>query len=382
MMRLWLIAAFTIVLQAGEPLPTGTLTQVCPGTGVQLRGAEFSPGGIILTSFDRNAIWVYNIDRNTRYPLPETYPCGSNCRLSPDARWVTYVDPRSVTIGKMRLDGTERTPLANYASDIQWWTPDTLLIWTPGHNAYLQPEGAQTRDYLNVSGVVSVQPSGRWGLQIEQEGDGFVRSLVNLETRGLQGIAEQRIYLGPDTPYYNAAAWSPNGSYLAFTTPGPLDDSNGAYSSEIYLIRPGETSFIQVTNLFSTYGATRINGRSSAELSWSPGSTHIAFWVIELTGPDPEANTGTATLHILDITTGNLRAYCGFTTNEHTPDPPRLLWSPDSTHLAFGVNVPGDDKGYLLLALNSETGAFTELSEGIFPALGHANPIAWGLPPG
>jgi hypothetical protein len=73
--------------------------------------------------------------------------------------------------------------------------------------------------------------------------------------------------------------------------------------------------------------------------------------------------------------------YCGYSTTEHTPNPPRLIWSPDSTHLAFGGNVPADDKGYLLLALDTTTGIFTELSNGLFPALGTADPVAWGLRP-
>ena len=29
------------------------------------------------------------------------------------------------------------------------------------------------------------------------------------------------------------------------------------------------------------------------------------------------------------------------------------VWSPDGTHLAFGGNIPGDDLGYLLLALDT-----------------------------
>jgi hypothetical protein len=104
--------------------------------------------------------------------------------------------------------------------------------------------------------------------------------------------------------------------------------------------------------------------------------------VIELLGPDPAANTGSAVLHMLDLTNGELRSYCGFSTNEHTPNPPRLVWSPDGTTVAFGSNIEGDDKGYLLLALNVTTGIFTELSEGIYPAIGTPDVTAWGLPPG
>ncbi len=90
---------------------------------------------------------------------------------------------------------------------------------------------------------------------------------------------------------------------------------------------------------------------------------------------------GSAMIHILDIHTGEVVAYCGFTTTEHTPNPPRLIWSPDGTHIALGGNVPGDDKGYLLLALDTATGIFTALSDGIYPTLGGPNPVAWGYAP-
>ena len=98
-------------------------------------------------------------------------------------------------------------------------------------------------------------------------------------------------------------------------------------------------------------------------------------------GADPEANTGNAVIHILDVATGATTVYCGYATTEHTPNPPRLVWSPDSTHIAFGGNVTGDERGYLLLALDTETGVITELSEGIYPALGTPDVVAWGLPP-
>src|SRR5690606_28615918 len=150
---------------------------------------------------------------------------------------------------------------------------------------------------------------------------------------------------------------------------------------ELFVLQLETNQVLQMTDLNSIYGAVRINGGVRGDLSWSPDSTRIAFWVIELLGPDYEANTGSAMIHILDTTTGLLRAYCGFTTTEHTPDPPRLQWSPDGTHIAFAGNVPADDKGYLLLALDIESGVFTELSNGVFPALGTADVIAWGLPP-
>jgi WD40-like Beta Propeller Repeat len=373
-----LLLAFLLL---GFAAPVHSITNICPAVGIQTRAPGFQPGGIILTSFDKTNLWVYNVDRDSRYPLPDTRPCNGNCRLSPDARWITFLDPLNNTYSKMRLDGTERTLVTEYATDVEWWSPDRLLIWTPGHQAYLQSEGSVDREYLNVERVVSVQPGGRWGLEVDQEGDGFSRSLVNLETRDLSGIAESRVALGESKAYLNAASWSPDGTALAYVAPGLFDSSINAEGGEIFLIRPGDRAPQQITDLNSLYGATRINGRNSSELSWSPDNTHIAFWVIELLGTNITTNAGNAVIHTLNINTGETTSYCGFSTTEHTPNPPRLLWSPDSSHLAFAGNVPADDKGYLVLALDTATGIFTELSNGIYPALGQADVVAWGLQP-
>ena len=377
----WIVLVIVLVLSASTIHAAGAFTQVCPAQGIQTRTADFQPGGIILTSFDRASMWVYNVSSDRRYPLPETYPCGTNCRLSRDAKWVTYVDSETNAYAKMRLDGTERTPLVDYAADVEWWSDDTLLIWTPGHDAYLRQENGTDREYLDVEGVVSIQPGGRWGLMVKQDGDIFTRALINLETRDLQGVAGGYIDLGEDKPYYSAAAWSPDGQWLAYVAPATYDDQTQATGGELFGIRPSDGKPVQWTDLTSQYGPVRINGRAEGELSWSPDSTQIAFWVIEMLGPNPESNTGNAILHILNVNTGEVQKYCGYSTNEHTPNPPRLSWSPDGTHVAFGGNIPGDDKGYLLLALDTSTGIFTTLSDGIYPSFGGANIIAWGLPP-
>lgn len=375
---LLLLAASLIV---GFRASDMTVTEICPGVGIQPRTADFQPGGIILTSFDSTSIWVYNIDRDTRYPLPDTLPCGVNCRLSPDATWVTYLNPRNFAYSKMRLDGTERTLITEYATDVEWWSNDRYLIWTPGHRAYLQTENTNEQEHLNVNGIVSVQPGGRWGLQVQQEGDSFVWSLLNLETRDFQGVAAQIVNLSEVEYPFQAAAWSPNGNQLVYTAQGPFDSTVNTAGAELYSIRPGDSQPLQLTSLTERYGAARINGSVSKDLSWSPDSQYIAFWVIELLGADMDNNTGNAVLHVLNVATNELKVYCGFSTTDHTPFTPRIAWSPDSTHLAFGANIPGDDKGYLLLTLNIETGIFTELSNGIFPALGKADIIAWGRPP-
>ena len=190
------------------------------------------------------------------------------------------------------------------------------------------------------------------------------------------------IDLGIDLPYYDSAAWSPNGQYLAYVAPVTVDANAEIEGSEIYAVQPG-TTFLPTkwTDLTGAYGAVRINGLTTGDLSWSPDGKHIAFWVMKLKGANPETDAQAATIHILDVGTGELHSYCGFTTTEHTPNPPRLIWSPDSSQIAFGGNVPGDNKGYLLLALDINSGGFTQLSEGIFPTVNGPDPVAWGLAP-
>jgi len=381
MLRSFLIAIFLFLLSFTTLSAQAGIVEVCPGVGIQARPAVFEPGGIIITAFDGENMWAYDIERATRFPLPQTRPCTSNCRLSPDANWLSYLDPETLIFTKMRLDGTQRTPLASSAADVQWWSADTLLIWTPDHRALLRSEADSSAppQTLPVRGVRSIQPGGQWALLIENGEDNFMRFMVNLETR--DQAHSQKIQLAEDRPFFNAAAWSPDGRLLAYVGRSAFDNNANSTGGEIFLAAPGSAIPQQATFLFNTYGAVRINGRAPGELRWSPDSRLIAFWVIELLGPDPAANTGTAVLHLLDVTTFAVRRYCGFSTTAHSPNPPRLIWSPDSTHIAFAGEVPADGKGTLLLALDLETGIFTELSAGIFPVLGMPDVAAWGHAP-
>lgn len=355
------------------------ITELCPADGVQFQLGAYDVGGIILAAFDSADLWVYDIERSTRYPLPNTSPCASNCRLSPDARWLAYVNPDTGIYTQMRLTGTERTPLVSGASDVLWWSADTLLVWTPDHRAYLRPlqSEAPTREYLPVDAVLSVQPGGRWALALRLRDGVFWRTLVNLADP-----TSTPAFLAEDTPYFNAAAWSPDGSQLAYVGRGAYDPQVATTGAEIYLIRPGSAVPMQATLLSADYGAVRIGGNGPEGLYWSPDGSKLAFWVLELLGPNAETDTAaSATLHILDVETQRVTAYCGFSSPDHTPQTPRLVWSPEGTHVAFAGNIPEDNRGYLLLALNTQSGIFTELSEGLFPALGIAQVTAWGYRP-
>ncbi len=352
------------------------VSKICPSTGIQERGASFQPGGIILTSFDKAAIWVYNIDNGRRYPLPETAPCTSNCHLSPDSTSLTFFNDPTNTFNIMHLDGTQRALVVENAAEVEWWNPTTYLVWTPAKQAYLIPTAGGDREYLNVDGVISVQPGGRFGLLIQPKDDFFERFLIDLQLRGLDGISDNRVDLGADKAYFDAQSWSPDGEWLAYVAPVASDST--PLSSEIFAIKPGDSAPTQWTHLSATYGAERINGVAVGELSWSPDGTRIAFWVTPITGADFTANLGTSTIHILDVNTGEVTMYCGFATTEQTPNPPRIVWSPDGTTIAFGGAVPGDNKGYHLLTMDISSGTLTTLTQGLFPVFGTPNVVAWG----
>ena len=350
--------------------------KVCPSIAMQRATASFEPTGIVVTSFDSASLWVYDIVRATRYPLPDTVPCTSNCRLSPDGTWLTYYNGEDDTISMMRLNGTGRRPLVRRAMDVEWWSYDKLLVWTTLNQAYIQVvDDPSIHEDLNVESVVSVQPAGYWGLKVIQVADSFQYQLVNLQE------PTQFVPLSINRPYLNDAKWSPDGRWLTYVGDGAFDASAGIAGGEIYAISPETLQIEQWTYLSANYGAVRINGHDGSALSWSPDGKKLAFWVMELFSPNMENNLGQAIIHILDVETKQIRSYCGYGTDEHTPNPPTLAWSPDSTHLAFAGNIPGDDKGYLLLAMEVETGNLTEFSDGVFPNYGAPNVIAWGRRP-
>ena len=378
MLRLiWLI--FTVFMLFAVPAPGDAQyeppTAVCPGVGIQARPAQFEPGGIILTTWDRTALWVYDIARNVRYPLPNTAPCGTNCHLSDDAQWITYHNIEQRAVGRMRLDGTNRTVLASYAAEVDWWSDDRLLIWSGSNNAYLFSLLNGEVEWLEVPGLVNVQPGGYWGVALTAGDGDFQRYLVN--TREFNGF-ENAIRLGGAVRYFDSTSWSPEGDWLAVVGQGAYHLPASTRGAELFGIRPEDGTLIQWTNFAQQMGAVRINGHSPGSISWSPDGRFIAFWVMPMTSPDP-TTAGAARIHILDITDGSMRVYCDYETIEHTPNPPRLIWSPDGTHLAFGGENILTGSSTLLLTLNIETGVFTTLSADVYPALGSPDVIAWGV---
>lgn len=345
---------------------------ICPAQPLIAGAGPNTPDGLIMTAFDGRALWVYDVGRGGRYPLSDTRACAGACRLSPDGRELLYLYEGTNAFNRMRLDGAARTMVAEYASQVEWWGPDTFLIYTPGQTIYLLNTDSGERENLPADGVVMVQPGGRFALALEDSGGQVVRALRDLTAPPSASLGDLPLAL--DRVYYNASAWSPDGSWLAFVAPV------GASSSEIFGIQPNMPAPEKWTNLTDGNGSVRINGQAFGELYWSPDSTRLAFWVTSLNGGDPAAPAAPAVIHILDIASGEVTPMCGYATFNHTPNPPRLVWSPDGTFLAFADDVPGGAKG-TLIALDTTSGEYRALTSGVAASAGPPNLIAWGVKP-
>ena len=273
MRRLFIAIAMIWCLGTILPVMAQTVVErICPNIGIQRATASFEPSGIVITSFDNKSLWVYDIERATRYPLPDTVPCTSNCRLSPDATWLTYFNGADNTISMMRLNGTGRRPLARGATDAEWWSYDKLLVWTTIKEAYLQVvDDPSIREELDVESVLMVQPAGYWGLRYIQVADVFQYQLVNLKD------TSQFVPLVLERPYMSNARWSPDGRWLAYVGEAPFDASVGVAGGEIFAISPKTLAIEQWTYLSANYGATRINGHDVSGLSWSPDGTEAGI---------------------------------------------------------------------------------------------------------
>lgn len=386
MRKLFLLILLSLVLLSLFPASAqedSDISAICPELTLQNRWEGFDGGGIILTSFDGYSMWTYDVTNNIRYALEDVPACGTNCHLSLDGSWVTYLrvtrgDFIRTAYGKMRLDGSERTLLVESVAEVEWWSDNALLVWDRNHaNAYLQSENGWRFETLDVRGVTSVQPSGYWGLYIGAQGDRFFRTLLNLRTRNRPTDEQKRVDLGENLRYFNAGSWSSDGRRYAFIM--PMTQPNNTISSELFLFNPNTQVIEQVTWLTDIYGTIRINGLNPSELSWSPDNTKLAFWVIPLGEDSPEAPTQKGKLHILDVESGEITQYCAYESEINTPNPPKLRWSPDAVYVAFGGNPPNDERGALLMALHTQTGVAHVLSAGLANTFGNTDVLAWGV---
>jgi hypothetical protein len=121
--------------------------------------------------------------------------------------------------------------------------------------------------------------------------------------------------------------WSPDNSYIAFTT-----------TTELYIIKPNGAGLKKLASLGTLTHPT-----------WSPDGKWIAFLA------DQETYYPEAKLYIIDKDGENLRALTGPIANNHS----RISWSPDGQRLVFGSMTADGCRDLSILELS--TGAVTSL---------------------
>ncbi|MDZ4768322.1 MAG: hypothetical protein SGJ24_04270 [Chloroflexota bacterium] len=348
----------------------------CPVQGLQPRTESFSGTGVILTAFDPSATWHFDVASGRRYALPDTAPCGRTCRLAADGTTLIYFNDLTNAHNTMRIDGAASTFLTERASDVAGWDAMTYFAWSPGVNPFIVDDAARgdriafpvmdTRQPL-----YAIQPGGAWAIGVSYDGDNFVRSLISLADARLAPVT-----LGLDVPSFNNYAWAPDGTTLAYVA--PTLTAGQTYTPELKLIRlNGSGSARQVTDLRHAYESARIGGRAVDDLAWSPDSRQIAFWVTTT----ENANAIVSTLHSVDVISGDVTAYCGFTPGDRADNPPRLFWSPDGDYIGFAADVTDDGHGAYVIALQPDSGTFLTLTEGVYAAYGAHDLYAWGRRP-
>lgn len=369
-----LLVSSTVWPQAAEPQTPFPVEATCPVMGLQPRPAQLETGGVILAALDRRNQWAINLDRRTRYPLPGTRPCAGNCHLSPDSRWITYLDNSSEAFGQIRLDGSEATPIIEKTTELSWWSEEIFLAWSSTHRASFVDDGGQVLETFPTRGVISLQPGGQWTLRLVYEDGIFRRMLTPLDPEALD--ARPSILLGEDKQGFSASDWSPDGRYLAYLSPSPDDPDSG----EVYLIAPDtDKTPTQLTD-FAAEGGLMLGGQTPGGLRWSPDGQKLAFWARTADAMQ------SASLYVIDLAEDEVRYLCGLeidlSEQTITPDPPAFIWSWDSAYVAFGANPPDDVRGTLLIAVNVRDGVYIELSDGLTSAPGGASVVAWGRLPG
>ena len=133
-----------------------------------------------------------------------------------------------------------------------------------------------------------------------------------------------------------------------------------------YLVSRDGEEFQRITDFASEFDFTSI-----PEYTWSPDSTRIAFWLqLEDDGGQEGAQ---AELAILDIPTRQVTRLCIQGISNIPAEPlwmshPEPIWSPDGRYIMFTQwDDPVAPKGYYVLVVDTLTGAVEKLSENTAP---------------
>ena len=274
----------------------------------------------------RGEICVIAGDGSDRHCLTDNRRFDYDAVWSPDATRIAFVqqlrEPRNPDVYVMSAAGrnTERLTRSPYDDDEPQWSPDgTRLVWNrnrgdspTGRLLVMNADG--TGKHL-LAGRERDDAHARWSpageeILFESRDDCYSAECVNfqldLHVVGVDGTNERS--LTRTDANETAAAWSPDGTRIAFVRELGGDDA------EIFVMDADGTDAIQLTDLTG----------ASFSPAWSPDGAQIAFTRIT----DP-GNFETR-LAVADVATGQVAT---LTTEEVGGVQP--VWSPDGGRISF-----------------------------------------------
>jgi Tol biopolymer transport system component len=168
---------------------------------------------------------------------------------APGAAGPSILDTPPQNIWVMNADGSGQTPLTNLTSYNSHsfdprWSPDGSEV------AFSSSRALDGSDAVNTNGTINI-----WVMQADGTG---VRPLTRLTAAGV------------DCEF---ASWSPDGTQLVFESAGALDGSDATNANRtvnIWVVAANGGSPTSVTNLTAA-------GASSHHAAWSPDGSKLAF---------------------------------------------------------------------------------------------------------
>ena len=293
---------------------------------------EWSPDGTRLLFTRLSNLWLYNVATNEQQLLLDNVRTAT---WSPDGQRIAYIPYWNQALGRedrrvlvldlatkqsVEIGDTQtRGPIISHLV----WTPDRGILLATPHEILAYPETTMAAPHVTVFAIpsalqvtddtwVALAPKGRHALitsgspqqrMISFVVDGSIAQTVTSfdpesflwTPDGQQVVFEHdgeflSIYRAqgellatstPETLKLRPHSWSPDGTYLVYSTNG-----GGTGPFQAYIVKPGGSESIELAAPFeSSYG---IN-----DVLWSPSNRHIAYTIDDYTavGEEPERAT-------------------------------------------------------------------------------------------
>lgn len=244
----------------------------------------------------------------TSEPDPTATPTMS---ISATAAATVSTAATATTSASAGADETPSVLVDDDDSDVVDGTPPVMKI------AVVNVDGSgahQLTDHPESAGAAAWSPDGSLIAFLSPRGDGgiFTMNPDGSDVRRIADIDGSRL------------AWSPDGRHIGV---GSTHGYAGDYP-QIYLVAADGSSATQLTSGENPPTATQSMG--SSEPAWSPDGSQIAFTVSQL--------SGASDLYVMSSDGSDLRLLAGGDGRKHGPS-----WSPDGTLIAFSNDAQDGD---------------------------------------